>query len=340
MSEIDVEKLKAAVTTIKQQSPGQGKVEPVQEAEDAPAGKNRQHQIQEVAASFLTKTGLDSRQIQQVVGRKEQERERATEERRAAVAAGAAANEARFQQQLEGKREALAGLLNHPFTHSYTYLETPFLIWETPNPQLNILQDSQAVQFHSNVRVKVDYTSGSDYTNFVFYYLWENTAEVPATINVFSSLLFNGNCLVSAAGGAFSGDACNLNISATLDIYEWWNQPPTTPLPQSTQYVDVVNLSASGPTLPEYLWNNADSHSQALYYQNVNLSYSLLRVPPLSEIVVEVGARFSFGFTSGGLNLSDLIEADFATEDLNYRIQNPLVIIDVLEGTQSVVGSS
>jgi hypothetical protein len=45
MSEIDVEKLKAAITTLKQQRPGQGKVEPVQEAEDAPAGKNRQQQI-------------------------------------------------------------------------------------------------------------------------------------------------------------------------------------------------------------------------------------------------------------------------------------------------------
>jgi hypothetical protein len=329
MRKMDIEKFKKAIAALKTPQPG-GRARTTPD----PRVIRRQQQLDKIAKTFLQRTGVDQKMLAEVTTRRETAPKPLTNAERTALAKRGAAAERQFQAQLRSRHETLIGLAHPPavpFTPYYIYLEKPFLIWELPHPQLNLLHWTVAPG-SSSVRVDVEFTSGSDLTYFAFYYLWENEGDVPAVVNVYTGLTFNGGCQLSAAGGVFSSDACFLNISASLTPYEWWNVPATMPLPQSTQTVPVLNLSVSGPTFPEYLWQNAETTSQRLEYFPANMQYTQFRVPPRSTAVFEVSAVFSFGFTSGGLNLSDLISANFSNPDLNYKIVSPMIALEVLQG--------
>jgi len=332
MPQIDIEKLKALMTTEKNHRIADSRFHRANVSQAPQLVKNRAA-LQEAARSYFTKTGLDVGNIDRLLAERQKEVKRVFDEQRKERLKNAAAREKTFRQGLASQREALELLARPPvlpFTPYYLFLDTPFLIWEIPHPDLDLLQDSHVESFGSWVRVNVDYKTGSNQTWFTFYYSWMNESAFPAAVNVYTGLTFNGDCSVTAASGVFSGDKCNLTIDAELQLLEWWNEPVASPLGQSSQNQNVLYLEATGPTLPESFWKTDDSHSQSFDHVPVNLSYQMFRIPPKSVAVFEVSAHFTFGFTSGGLNLSDAISADFASTELNYLIMCPFITLEVL----------
>jgi hypothetical protein len=334
MPKVDVEKLKAAVIAAKAKRVAQAGVRHVTGADEAQLLKSRQA-LKEMGSSFLAHAGLDPQRIKELVS--------ASTPLPASSGGGPARNaaesEQQFQRQLQEQRATMTLLTQWPYQPLdpyYIYLDTPFLIWETPNPNLNILQDWQIAQGGSTVLASANYMNGSADTYFTFYYLWENSAEIPAVVNVSTVLIFNGNCSVSAAGGVFHGDKCGLIVNARLELLEWWSSPPSSPIFQSSQTAQVLSISASGPTFPEYLWKQSDETTTPLDYFAQQLSYQMFQIPPLSTAVFEVSAELQFGFTAGGFNLSDLIVADFASADKNYKIVSPSIALQVIQGPPQV----
>ena len=333
MTKMDLEKLKSAIMAYKKKQGGRAVALP--KAPTQAAVKKEHETMEKLGKAFLAKTGVDAAKMRKPAGQSAESLKKMLEAQRAGTAKASAEKLKRLQVQLADRESALKALSKpaiSPFTPYSIFLNEPFLIWENPHPNLSILKDWHIVPFFSDAEVQVDYTHGGDNTYFTFYYFWENEAEVSAVIDVTSVLIFNGDCVVSAQGGVFSSDSCYLDIGASLTLLEWWNNPPTSPLYQTTQNTSVVNLSVSGPTFPEYLWENSASASQALDYQLAYVSYDKFLIPPLSSAVFEVNATFNFDFTSGGYYLSDIIWGNFAPGKQPYKIMNPWLEIDVLQG--------
>jgi multidrug efflux pump subunit AcrA (membrane-fusion protein) len=81
------------------------------------------------------------------------------------------------------------------------------------------------------------------------YFLWDNPRDESSLINIECSLSVRGICKAEADSGFLSGGSSSLTVRAELQPLEWWNQPPTTPLPQSSQTQDVAIISSSGGVL-------------------------------------------------------------------------------------------
>jgi hypothetical protein len=68
-----------------------------------------------------------------------------------------------------------------------------------------------------------------------FGFLWQNPSDKSAVVNVHGYLVFNGFCSVFSNGSFFSPGGAGLTVFADLAIHELWNDPPTSPAPQSGQ---------------------------------------------------------------------------------------------------------
>lgn len=150
-----------------------------------------------------------------------------------------------------------------------------------------------------------------------FYFMWENESDSFALTNVSSYLDLYGFCQAAADGSYFVGGHADLIVNAGLLLLEWWNQPPTQPLPQPSQGVQVVNFSVDGGFPPgrtdaAWLWANAYA-----------FRYNMFAVPPKSIAIIDVGASVVYA-GAGGID----IFVDFF--DNNEFIMCPLVAIELL----------
>ena len=151
-----------------------------------------------------------------------------------------------FQAGLKSRRDALGQLaVGQVYAPTYLVLEKAFLIWATPS---NMLLDSLNEPFNNFAKIeRRNSSSGHDELNF--YFLWDNPRDESSLINIECNLGVRGICKADADSGFLSGDSSSLTVRAELQPLEWWNQPPTTPLPQSSQTQDVAIISSSGGVL-------------------------------------------------------------------------------------------
>ena len=81
--------------------------------------------------------------------------------------------------------------------------------------------------------------SATDRLNF--YFLRKNDTGGDAVVNITSPLTLIGSCKVHANGSFSHALAApifsQVGIDAVLSIFEWWNQPPTEPLPKCDELI-------------------------------------------------------------------------------------------------------
>ena len=206
--------------------------------------------------STFTKAGLDVGKLNKMLAQDQRELRGLFQKQGAEAAKHFSAAEAAYRQGVAARTKAL-GMLTKPFTSTFITLGKPFLIWQLPNPQLNIFIDSHVEAMNSSVKILINTNAGSDNTQFVFYFLWENESDFFSVINASSSLVFNGSCEVDAAAGIFSGDSSYLNMDAALSTMRWsgWGADPMsgqsndqTPYPdyQQSQFQTVAALHTQG----------------------------------------------------------------------------------------------
>lgn len=200
----------------------------------------------------------------------------------------------------------------------YHLLNTPFLIWPTNSVDL---EASEIVPSNSWARFRARIGSHKSFFGDVkFYYLWDNPTDKFAVINANGYSIFHGTAFVGVGGGVFPANrAASVKLTASLQILEWWNQPPTQPFSQQDQSAEILNLKVSAGGFWEV---------GALDLRNVfrgsDLRHTLLLVPPRGVVVFVVSTAVVLGTGDD----DGLAEVDFASGD--FMVGSPAVLVTVL----------
>jgi hypothetical protein len=200
----------------------------------------------------------------------------------------------------------------------YHLLNTPFLIWPTNSVDL---EASEIVPANSWAKFRARIGTNRSFLGDVkFYYLWDNPTDKFAVINANGYSIFHGTAFVGVGGGNFPANrSASVRLTATLQILEWWNQPPTSPFSQPDQSAEILKLRVSAGGFFEV---------GALDFRNVfrgsDLRHNLMLVPPHGVVVfaVTTAASMSTGQDSGEA------EVDFASGE--FMVGSPAVLVTVL----------
>ncbi len=285
-------------------------------AQRPPVSKNRRA-AGKVLEAALAKAGLDVSKLDEMLA--QDRREVRSDFRKQLAKTDFSAAEDAYRQGIEAQTKAM-GLLTQPFTTTFITLDTAFLIWQLPHPELNIFIDSNTGSLNNFIKILINEITGNDAPSFVFYFLWQNTNNSPVVINAASQLAPGGFCEIAAAPGLFSGDSSYLGIYALFRTMRWsgWGTDPMTgqsadqtyfPGSQQSQLRSIVDLTASGGS---YFGSGQDVEMKSLFFQNVDVSQDQILVPGRAVAVFEVSFNLSYGFGTGG-NVEDLVNVNFNT---------------------------
>jgi hypothetical protein len=225
-----------------------------------------------------------------------------------------------FQVGLKSRRLALGQLAaDQAYAPTHVVLDKAFLIWATPS---NMLLDSLTEPFNNFAKIqRRSNSSGHDELNF--YFVWDNPRDNHTVIDVECSVGIRGICKADAESGFLSGGSSSLTVRAELQPLEWWNQPPTTPLPQSSQIEDVAVISWSGGAAwglgREILGIETPS---LLVSSQHDLQHKLFAVPPRGVVVFKITLSLDYRIDDGS------IAVDFATDD--FIVRCPFVLLGIL----------
>ena len=307
----------------------------------AAAGSKKLHRnrqaVGKLLKSYFKKSELEK--LGRLSGKRRSEILRIFEEQNAAAGKRQQSLETVFREGTESRRRALQ-LLPGPHAPFFINLETPFLIWEFPHPELDIFLDSHVESMNSWIKVLVERRQGSDNMTFTFFFLWTNESEFAAVVNVGTSLVLNGVCEVVASEGIFSGDYDDLSLTASLTLMRWsgWGTDPVTgqsndqtpePFVQATQFQTASSLEAQGGPI---FGTTFPGEIQFFSFQPFSLSYSLFAIPAGATTLFEVSLEMSYGvdIRNDGTDGSDYILFDFASDKFDRRVICPGVTLEVL----------
>jgi len=268
--------------------------------------------------SVLTKAGLDVGKLGEMLAQDQGEVRGALQKQMASTDFSAAA--AAYRQGIAARAKAI-GLLKEPYTSTLVMLDTAFAIWELPHPEFNIFIGSDTGPMNNWIKVFVNEIAGNNATQFMFYFVWQNTSDTDVVINAASVLAPGGYCEIAAAPGFLSGDHSWLGIYANFRTIRWsgWGTDPMTgqnadqtPYPgfQQSQLQAIAGLSAWGGS---YFGSGRDVETHPPFvFQNFEVSQNQILVPARAVAVFEVSFNLSYGFNTGG-DTADWVYADFST---------------------------
>jgi hypothetical protein len=143
-------------------------------------------------------------------------------------------------------------------------------------------------------------------------------------VNAQCSLLFRGSAYTEGNTGFSDGGFGVLIGRATLQPYEWWNQPPTIP---AAHEIEFLNISAFGQWFAPAAWSlESGEDTWVDVWREVDLRYELFAIPPNGVAVFEVTVSFEYILENGE------IWFDFATSP-HYSIICPFLRLDQLPVT-------
>jgi hypothetical protein len=245
-------------------------------------------------AAQLARSGIDTRDLAELQTQGADAADRILESHRAAGGLRSAAARNTALRGIRTRREALQQLAAGP---QYVALDTPFLIWPTNGIDLDdsvIEAWGSWAKFELYVRNHGG-TSQTGQEELGFYFLWENPSDNTAYVDVDAFLVLNGVCSALAEGGTFPGDRyAKVDTDATLKIFEWWEQPPTQPLPQTDQVQRASTLSVDRGGWFDYTHVEIDD-----VFRGFDLRYELFAVPARAVVVFEVSCAFSYELETG-----------------------------------------
>ena len=141
-------------------------------------------------------------------------------------------------------------------------------------------------------------------------------------VNAESYLAVNGSGDAVTEGGFFVGSINTVWVQASLNFWEWWNQPPTMLPAQATQVQKVLPIATSGGGFLSNLGGGSvDSESAAAMFEVQ--AHFVCASPQRGVAVVEVTQKFFYSNDGGGM-----IQAGFAFGDSG--VMRPAAAIAVL----------
>lgn len=273
---------------------------------------------------YWRKTGLDVQAFETTRAKAQAELRRLADQQLATVREQSAAVGDGLRDSAASWRAAIDRLtlpdpsLVTPFVPGYIVIDKPFIIWPTHGLEL---LDSHIEPGNNWAKVSGQSSKNSGDENLRFIFVFDNPNDRYTAVNVASYLRVNGSCEASADGGTagiFPGGTSHLHLKAFLNVWEWWNQPPTRPVGQATQTRDILNLSADGGG---YFESVGDIEVQAVN-GNFDVTYELFVLPPNGVAVFEVTLLVSYDNDDGR------IAVDFASD--SFEIMCPLVAVAIL----------
>jgi hypothetical protein len=233
-----------------------------------------------------------------------------------------------IDERLKASKLANLPNINPP---KFITLDTPFLIWAQPS---NVLTASHIEPGNSTAQINYKQSSvnlepdNTDTVTVGFYFQWENSSSTPVLLaNIASHLAVKGRWELSAASTFIFPNVSSAIAKAQLNIFKWWNQPPTSPLFEDSQEATILELDCDGglifkkgENVFEWVFNNYD------------VKYSSLAVPPKGLVVFEVllftGISFLSGLPAG------LMTADITMDDSDSGVLCPFVQLEVRDAIQ------
>jgi hypothetical protein len=274
-----------------------------------------------LASSFI-KAGFEVDKFEELLAQNRTVLRRMAERRKAEAVERSSSAKGTLRHGVEGRRKAIEHLADVTPSESptvaapklYELLAAPFLIWWTQGIYLDSLHYEP---WNSWANLTLDSESDAE-DKLSFYFLWQNPRNTHAVIDVDAYLVLNGFCQAGSDGGYFAGlRYSRLDVFARLDLLEWWNQPPTSPLWQVDQSQTAVHLS----TDTSGWFDDDDTESEAVF-RGYDLRYNLFVVPPGGVVVFEVALFVRYASQEGS------IHADFQSGD--FEVLCPGVLIGML----------
>jgi hypothetical protein len=336
MLKIDETKLKTVVATLFDRD-ASSKLEPDNLTRLLHRTASRRASM-ELFKNFFERLGLKPAELDRLLQNHRAEMKAFVQKQEAEAKSVVAANHHALNDALQSLSDLAAVMADSPADSLVTFvtLDKPFLIWQFPHPQLDIWIDSHIESLKNYITVYVDKKSGYDTTFFKFHFLWTNESETWSLVNVGTSLIFNGFCIINADHGIVDGDDVNLFLKAELKLMRWHGWPPDVdgkpadgtyqPYQQLSQHQivwnkDVYGLGYFGGGQPGY-----DYQRQVFTATPFGLSYQYFPVPPGGVAIFEVSLQLSYGIDGG--NDDSYVLANFYD-----RIFCPSVILEVINTT-------
>jgi hypothetical protein len=283
--------------------------------------QTRRRQGEKVLRSYLKKTGFAFEAYERIRAQNQTEMRRLLKEAEVTAIKRSSSRKRDLGYGVEHWRKSIErfrdGTLVSQFVPAFAVVETPFIIWPTNGLEL---EDSHIQPWNNTAKIRAQWRdTGNENLRFIF--VWENPNDRWVVVNVESNLAVNGSCDAFAEGGFLVGSLNSVYVQASLNVWEWWNQPPTNPFPQATQTQKVLAVSAAGGGFLSNLGGGSiDSASASGIY---DLRRSLFSLSPNGVAVFEVTLEFSYDNTGGGM-----IQVNFASGD--FEVKCPAVVIAVL----------
>jgi len=274
--------------------------------------RTNQRALENLVASYLTKAGFEVDKFEKIREQHQTELRRILEERKAEAVKHSSYVKETFRYGVDNRVKTVEQLQAPP---KYELLNSPFLIWQTQGidfPETHVEPSNSRAKFtlHS------DKSSGSE--EMSFYFLWDNPSDKFAVINVDGYLIVNGFCRCGSDGGFFPGDRrSGLVLKARLHLLEWWNQPPTQPLPKVDQIQEVLRLSTNTGG-----WSDPGAIEFEEVFRGYDLRYELFLIPPKGVVVFEVALSIILWNADGS------VDVDFASGD--FQVGSPGVLLSIL----------
>lgn len=271
--------------------------------------------------AYLKKTGFDFEAYDRIRAQRQADMHRLLKEAQKAAIKRSSSRKKELAYGVENWRKNIErfrdATLVSKFVPAFEVVDTPFLIWPTNNLELD---DSHIQPWNNTAKVR-GLWRGTGKENLRFIFVWQNPVDKWAVVNVESNLAVNGACDAFAEGGFLVGSLNSVFVQVSLNVWEWWNQPPTMLSPQATQAQRVLAVTASGGGLLSNLGGGSvDSASASGIFDVRRTSFTL---PPNGVAVFEVTLEFFYDNTGGGM-----IQANFASGD--FGVKCPAVVIALL----------
>jgi hypothetical protein len=258
--------------------------------------------ISRLLKSNLTKIGLEFHQFDALIQQSEAEvRQKAVQ-----VKAEAEKNFPAVQQDLHRTLVSVIGRIDNlkalefPSTN-YVWLDTATEISDS-GIAAPIHERSGPMANTANFNFERSYDGAFELSSgqVSFGFLWQNLSEKPAVLDVHGYIIPNAGCVVTTDGGyVVIENFSHLWIDVDLFIHELWNQPPTSPVGQSTQSQNALDLELdrSGVIVA------GDIAGQNLY-RGFDLQYSQFAVPSKGMAMFEVACSVSTSIGGGSAQAS------------------------------------
>jgi hypothetical protein len=270
-----------------------------------------QRAFEKLLTSYLTKTGFPARELDKIRKHNETELLRLAKKQKTEAIRHSSSVKKTLRTGVENWRGTVGQLVSTQGGTSApvgsAILPTPFLIW----PTHGIYLDSTNIQpWNNRAKIKFDANDPNlQKEELGFYFFWENPSNHSILVDVQTSLVLNGFCQANEHSGIST--FAWLDITTDLALFQWWNQPPDSPLDQQAQHQGVLSIG----TFENYF---GGTQTQAVN-DDYDVRFSFFSIPPRGVVVYEVRLTIQAHSAGGGD-----VHADFLSGA--YEVLCPAVV--------------